>query len=60
MKKPFYHTFHDKHGNAIELRGDLTLEDLIRMGYTDFNLVRPETPMKENEWRHRPTDQSKP
>jgi hypothetical protein len=35
----------------MQLRGDLTMEDLIRMGYTDIRLVQPETPLKPHEWR---------
>lgn len=48
---PSYYTFRNKDGQTIQLRGDLTMEDLVRMGYTDIRLAKPETPIKPNEWR---------
>ena len=48
-----HHTFTDKHGSTMQLRGDLTIEDLVRMGFNDIHLVHPDTPLKENEWRCR-------
>jgi hypothetical protein len=45
-----HHTFTDKHGNIMQLRGDLTIEDLVRMGVSDIRLAEPGTPLKENEW----------
>ena len=48
---PSYYTFRNREGQTIQLRGDLTMEDLVRMGYTDIRLAKPETPLKPNEWR---------
>ena len=47
---PSYYTFRNKDGQTIQLRGDLTMEDLVRMGYRDIRLVQPETPLKPHEW----------
>jgi hypothetical protein len=52
MKKPTYYVFTNKDGQSMHLRGDLTMEDLIRMGYRDIRLVLPETPIGPCEWRH--------
>ena len=46
-----HYTFRNSEGQTIQLRGDLTMEDLVRMGYTDIRLVMPETPIKPHEWR---------
>jgi hypothetical protein len=46
-----YYTFRNRDGQTIQLRGDLTMEDLVRMGYSDIRLVQPETPLKPHEWR---------
>lgn len=35
---PSYYTFRNRDGQAIQLRGDLTMEDLVRMGYSDLQL----------------------
>jgi hypothetical protein len=43
--------FVDRHGNKMKLSGKLTIKDLLAMGATDIRIVRPEIPMKENEWR---------
>jgi hypothetical protein len=51
MSKPTHYTFTNREGETIQLRGDLTMEDLIRMGYTDIRLVQPEIPLKPHEWR---------
>lgn len=51
---PSYFTFRNKDGQTIQLRGDLTMEDLIRMGYTDIRLVQPEKPLAPHEWRADP------
>ena len=51
MAAPLYHTFRDRDGRKIQLRGDLTMEDLLRMGYRDIRLVKPEEPMNPHEWR---------
>jgi len=51
---PSYYTFHNRDGQTIQLRGDLTMEDLIRMGYTDIRLVQPEKPLAPHEWRADP------
>jgi hypothetical protein len=48
---PSYYTFRNRDGQTIQLRGDLTMEDLVRMGYNDIRLAKPETPLKPNEWR---------
>lgn len=45
------YTFRNRDGQTIQLRGDLTMEDLVRMGYTDIKLAKPETPLKPHEWR---------
>lgn len=50
-KTPAYYTFRNREGQTVQLRGDLTMEDMIRMGYTDFGFAEPETPIKPNEWR---------
>lgn len=59
MKKPTYYTLRNKDGAEIQLRGDLTIEDMLRMGWTDFRLVDPNTPLKENEWRADTTEIAK-
>jgi hypothetical protein len=46
---PSYYTFRNRDGQTIQLRGDLTMEDLIRMGYTDIRLVKPEKPLAPHE-----------
>lgn len=46
-----YYQFKNRDGKIMELRGDLTIEDLIRMGFDDFKLVSPEKPLAPNEWR---------
>ena len=56
MKKPksrsvAYYTFRNRDGQTFQLRGDLTMEDLVRMGYTDIRLVSPETPIPPHTWR---------
>ena len=51
---PSYFTFRNKDWQTIQLRGDLTMEDLIRMGYTDIRLVQPEKPLAPHEWRADP------
>lgn len=48
---PPYYTFRNRDGQTIQLRGDLTMEDLVRMGYSDIRLAKPETPLKPHEWR---------
>ena len=48
---PSYYTFRNRDGQTFQLRGDLTMEDLVRMGYGDIRLVQPETPLKPHEWR---------
>jgi len=48
---PCYYTFRNRDGQTIQLRGDLTMEDLVRMGYSDIRLAKPETPLKPHEWR---------
>jgi hypothetical protein len=48
---PSYYTFRNRDGQTFQLRGDLTMEDLVRMGYGDIRLVQPETPLKPREWR---------
>lgn len=49
--KATYHTFKNNEGDEIQLRGDLTIEDLTRMGWSDFRLVKPDEPMKGGDWR---------
>ena len=49
-----HYTFRNRDGQTIQLRGDLTMEDLIRMGYTDIRLVQPEKPLAPHEWRADP------
>lgn len=51
---PSYFTFRNRDGQTIQLRGDLTMEDLIRMGYTDIRLVQPGKPLAPHEWRADP------
>lgn len=48
---PSYYTFRNRDGQTFQLRGDLTMEDLVRMGYGDIRLVQPETPLNPHEWR---------
>jgi hypothetical protein len=49
-----YYTFRNREGQTIQLRGDLTMEDLVRMGYTDIRLVQPERTLAPHEWRADP------
>lgn len=51
MKPATYYNFSDMNGNTIELRGDLTMEDLVRMGYTEIRLVPPDKPLEPHQWR---------
>jgi hypothetical protein len=53
---PSYYTFRNRDGQTIQLRGDLTMEDLVRMGYTNIGLAKPETPLKPHEWRAAPNE----
>ena len=55
---PSYYTFRNREGQTFQLRGDLTMEDLLRMGYTDIRLVMPEAPIKPYEWRADPLHNS--
>jgi hypothetical protein len=55
---PSYYTFRNKDGQTIQLRGDLTMEELVRMGYDDIRLVQPETPLRPNEWRVDPISEN--
>jgi len=45
------YTFRNNAGETVRLRGDPTVGDLARMGAVQIGLVRPETPIKRNEWR---------
>jgi hypothetical protein len=47
-----YYTFTNSRGEKVQLRGDLTMEDLIRMGWTDFGLVKPDAPLPPHVYRH--------
>jgi hypothetical protein len=55
---PSYYTFRNKEGQTFQLRGDLTIEDLIRMGYNDIRLVQPEKPLAPHEWRADPISEN--
>ena len=46
------YTFTDKDGKTITLEGDTTMEELIEMGFTNIGIVKPEEPMKPNEYRN--------
>lgn len=46
-----HYTFRDRYDRKMELRGDLTMDDLIRVGYQDIGLVEPEKPLGLHEWR---------
>lgn len=48
---PSYYTFRNREGQTFQLRGEVTLEDLLRMGCGDIRLVKPETPLKPHHWR---------
>lgn len=48
---PSYYTFRNSEGREIQLRGDLTMEDMVRMGWTNIRLVKPETPLTRDDWR---------
>jgi hypothetical protein len=43
--------FRNKNGEVIHLRGDLTMEELIKMGFQDFGFAKPDDPILNNEWR---------
>lgn len=45
------YTFRNRDGQAMRLRGDLTLEDLVRMGFSNFRLVNPSDPIPPGAWR---------
>jgi len=51
---PSYYTFRNRDEQTFQLRGDLTMEDLVRMGYGDIRLVHPEKPLAPHEWRADP------
>ena len=55
-----YHTFINAEGKTIQLRGDLTMEDLIRMGWTEIRLVQPDKPLAPHEWRCLPAMEGEP
>jgi hypothetical protein len=63
-KRIRYYTFKNKDGESIELRGDLSIEDLLRMGWTDFRIVPPGQPLKEGQWvcdpKKQPTERNQP
>lgn len=46
-----YYTFRNRDGQTIQLRGDLTMEDMVRMGWTDIRLVKPDAPLPPHVWR---------
>ena len=57
MKKlttPSHYTFHNQYGQTFQLRSDLTVDDLAKMGYRDIRLVTTESPLKSFEWRLNP------
>ena len=45
-----YHTFTNSEGQTIELHSDLTMEDMIRMGWTEIRLMLPDEPLAPHEW----------
>lgn len=51
---PSHYTFRNREGQTMQLRGDLTMEDLVRMGYGAIRLVQPEKPIAPHEWRADP------
>jgi hypothetical protein len=53
-----YYTFKNREGQTIQLRGDLTMEDLVRMGYQEIRLVDPDKPLKPHEWRAEPKERA--
>lgn len=50
-ESPTYYRFTDRDGRQIEIRGDLTMEDMVRMGWSNFRLVKPGSPMAPGDWR---------
>ena len=43
--------FTDKNGKTIQIPSHWTLKDLVKAGFTDIGIVKPEKPMKEGEFR---------
>jgi hypothetical protein len=46
------YTFTDANGKIITLDGSTTMEQLVKMGITKVGLVKPDEPMKPNEYRN--------
>lgn len=38
-------------GQVMHIPAHLKLGDLVRMGVTEIHIVKPDTPLRENEWR---------
>ena len=50
-KKTTYYSFKNKDNKKIQLRGDLTIGDLLRMGFSNIGLVAKNAPYKKGEFR---------
>lgn len=37
-------------GQVMRIPAHLTLGDLVKMGVTEIHLVKPGTPLRDNEW----------
>jgi len=46
--------FVNREGKAVHLDGKLTLKQLLAMGVTHINIVKPEAPLAANEYRSTP------
>ena len=43
--------FRNKKGEVMVLPNNLTLKQLVIMGFSNFNIVNPKKPLRKNEWR---------
>lgn len=44
-------TFHDNKGRRIKLPEKTTLDELLRLGFTDYHLAKPHEPLPDEWWR---------
>lgn len=45
------YVFRNKEGVELDIPGNATIEDLVKMGFRRIRLRKPEEPLEENEWR---------
>lgn len=48
--------FENNKGQKLLLPDTLTIADLVRMGFTQFRIMKPEEPLPDNWWRDKGED----